>query len=172
VDVHVPGFRKFVDMQAIQGGRDRNNFIVLRFSDVYLMLAEAIKGANNGPTAEAYEYINKVRRRAYNVDINTPNATIDLAGLSTEAFEEALYRERRKEFVVEGHGWFDGKRMFTTFKKVVVQSAASGGALGLNNRPKAVIDPARIAHPKYYLLPLGFNLLERNRLLVQNPGWE
>jgi starch-binding outer membrane protein, SusD/RagB family len=172
VDVHVPGFRKFVDMEAIQGNRDRNNYVILRFSDVYLMLAEAISGLNNGPTAQAYEYINKVRRRAYNVNIDTPNVSVDLAGLSADAFTEALYRERRKEFVIEGHGWFDGKRMFETFKRVVVESAASGGSLGFNNRPKAVIDAGRIADPRYFLMPLGLNLFERNSLLVQNPGWE
>ncbi len=172
VDVHAPGFRKFVDMEAPGGNRDRNNFVLLRFSDIYLMLAEAISGVNNGPTAEAYEFVNKVRRRAYNVDIDAPNATIDLAGLSPEAFAEALYRERRKEFVIEGHGWFDGKRMFETFKKVVVESASFGNPNELNNRPKAMIDPARIADPRYFLMPLGLNLFERNSLLEQNPGWE
>ncbi len=172
VDVHVPGFRKFVDMGAIQGNRDRNNYVILRFSDVYLMLAEAIAGLNNGPTPEAYEYINRIRRRAFGVDIFSPNPLVDLAGLTPEAFTEALYRERRKEFVIEGHGWFDGKRMFETFKRIIVASASSGGSLGLNNRPKAIIEASRIANPRYFLMPLGFNLFERNPLLTQNPGWE
>ncbi|PRY90683.1 RagB/SusD family nutrient uptake outer membrane protein [Mongoliibacter ruber] len=172
IDVHVPGFRKFVDMGAIQANRDRNNYVILRYSDVYLMMAEAISGQNNGPTPQAFEYLNRVRRRAYGVDIYSPNPDVDLSGLNPVEFTEALYRERRKEFVIEGHGWFDGKRMFDIFRKVIVESASSGGSLGLNNRPKTVIEASRIADPRYFLMPFGLNLFERNSLLTQNPGWE
>jgi hypothetical protein len=41
------------------------NFPVLRFSDVLLMYAEAENEINNGPTAEAINAVNLVRRRAY-----------------------------------------------------------------------------------------------------------
>jgi hypothetical protein len=70
-----------------------NNFIVFRYADVLLMLAEAL---GEGP--EAYELINQVRRRAGLPDIgpNTPGT-----------FEEKLLRERRVELAFENHRWFD-----------------------------------------------------------------
>lgn len=41
------------------------NFQILRYSDVLLMFAEADNQVNGGPTAEAYDAVNLVRRRAY-----------------------------------------------------------------------------------------------------------
>jgi hypothetical protein len=41
------------------------NFPILRYADVLLMYAEGVNIMNNGPTQEAYDAINQVRRRAY-----------------------------------------------------------------------------------------------------------
>ncbi|MDR3062108.1 MAG: RagB/SusD family nutrient uptake outer membrane protein, partial [Dysgonamonadaceae bacterium] len=67
------------------------NFPILRYSDVLLMLAEA-ENEINGPTALAYECINKVRERAK----ITP-----LSGLSKDEFREALKDERAMELCFE-----------------------------------------------------------------------
>lgn len=55
------------------------NFPVLRYSDVLLMLAEA-ENEVNGPSALAYEAINEVRRRGYGVlnDGNKPLKLLEL----------------------------------------------------------------------------------------------
>lgn len=97
--------RKFNDallpgVQATDAGQI--NFPLLRYSDVLLMYAEALNARDSGPSEEAYEAVNAVRDRA-NLD--------DLPlGLSQTAFEEAVLEERKKEFVGEGHRWFDLKR--------------------------------------------------------------
>lgn len=50
------------------------NFPVLRFSDVLLMFAEADNQVSNGPTPQAIEAVNKVRRRGYGKYLNGEGA--------------------------------------------------------------------------------------------------
>ena len=70
-----------------------NNFVVFRYADVLLMLAEAI-----GEGAEAYDLINQVRARAGlgAIDGNTPGT-----------FAEKLLQERKVELAFENHRWAD-----------------------------------------------------------------
>ena len=70
-----------------------NNWIVFRYADVLLMLAEAL-----GEGQEAYDLINEVRDRADldPIDESTPGS-----------FEEKLLRERRVELAFENHRWAD-----------------------------------------------------------------
>lgn len=80
---------------------------ILRYSDVLLMFAEADNEINNGPTAAAYNAINMVRRRGYGKPINTPDATVDLSGLSKSSFFQAVVRERSLELGGEGVRKYD-----------------------------------------------------------------
>jgi hypothetical protein len=61
------------------------------------MYAEALN-AQNGPTTEAYKYLNMVRDRA---------GLGDLSGLTKESFLDAVLEERKLEFAGEGQRWFD-----------------------------------------------------------------
>jgi hypothetical protein len=80
---------------------------IIRYSDVLLMFAEA-ENELNGPTAAAYDAVNKVRRRGYGKAINTANAEVDLpAGLSKSAFFNALVKERSLELGGEGVRKYD-----------------------------------------------------------------
>jgi len=87
------------------------NFIVFRYADVLLMLAEAI-----GESPEAYELINEVRDRAglEGLDENSPGT-----------FEGKLLQERQLELAFENHRWPDLRRfgleqeVFTTTEDVV-----------------------------------------------------
>jgi len=84
------------------------NWPMIRFSDVLLMYAEADNEINNGPTAAAYDAINKVRRRGYGKPINTVDASVDLpAGLTKATFFDALVKERALEFGGEGIRKYD-----------------------------------------------------------------
>ena len=73
-----------------------NNYRSIRYADVLLMAAEAL---NRGgiDDSEARNYLNEVRDRAGldDVDVSGNNLT------------EAIYEERRKELVGEGHRFFD-----------------------------------------------------------------
>lgn len=168
----VPGFRKFIDTDiAARGDAEEPNYVILRYSDVLLMLAEAINETNNGPTAEAYNYLNMVRRRAFGKPIDIPDATVDYANLDKAGFRLAVYTERRKEFVIEGHAWFDGKRFWDIFTQKVAESSI-GANPNISNRPKQVIDLNTIRQDKYKLMTFSITQLELNKALVQNPGWE
>lgn len=81
-----------------------NNWVVLRYADVLLMMAEALGEGN-----EAYALINEIRERAHlpSIDGNTPGT-----------FEEKLLHERHVEFAFENHRWSDLLR-FGVAKKVM-----------------------------------------------------
>lgn len=59
------------------------NVPLLRYSDVLLMHAEALNEVNNGPTAEAIEAVNKVRRRGWTTGIRTISVTNGGTGYTT-----------------------------------------------------------------------------------------
>jgi hypothetical protein len=76
-----------------------NNWVVLRYADVLLMMAEAI--GPTGTTANGntgWDLINEVRTRAGLPDVQQNN------------FYERLLRERRVELAFENHRWPDLKR--------------------------------------------------------------
>ena len=56
--------RKFLDIQMTGTGAEEPNYIILRYAEVLLMIAEASNEVNNGPSAEAYTAVNAIRTRA------------------------------------------------------------------------------------------------------------
>ncbi|MFW5877577.1 MAG: RagB/SusD family nutrient uptake outer membrane protein [bacterium] len=97
---------KYDDWEESENGEADDNYIILRLADIYLMYAEAENEINGGPTPEALEYLNKVRRRAYGYNIEEPSV-VDYGNLDYKEFLDAVYKERRLELAYEGHRWFD-----------------------------------------------------------------
>src|SRR5690606_19851871 len=150
-----PRFRKYWDPSTITNPTKSNqNVPVIRFAEILLIYAEALNEDNHAPTTEAYNAINQVIRRAYGKPINTPDPTVDLAGLDYNNFREAVYLERRKELMLEFQRWFDlirTRRMVTEAQKVGKVNASE----------------------KNYLLPIPQHDIDLNpALLPNNPGWE
>ena len=80
------------------------NWYVLRYSDVLLMYAEALNEWKGGPTQEAYDAVNAVRRRGFGFPVDVPNEASDLtASLSQDGFRKAIRKERAYELAFEGH---------------------------------------------------------------------
>ena len=79
---------------------------ILRYADVLLMLAEA-ENELNGPTAAAYEAVNKVRRRGFGLSIDAVSAKDLVTGLSKATFFDALVNERSFELGGEGIRKYD-----------------------------------------------------------------
>jgi hypothetical protein len=148
-NAYTPYFNKFVDYSLsplttqTQSGI---NYPVLRYADVLLTYAEVLNEIN-GPTADAYKAINEVRNRAH-VD----NLT---AGLSQSAFRDSVFLERRKEFIQEGHRWFDLVRRGGTYLVDALHTLPAKAA----------------ASEKNNLYPIPLVELQQNPLLTQNPGY-
>ncbi|SFC91506.1 RagB/SusD family nutrient uptake outer membrane protein [Flavobacterium phragmitis] len=123
-----PIFKKYLDLTNLATPANVSiNFPVIRYADILLSLAEAIN-EQSGPTAETYELINQIRRRAFGKAITTPDATVDLVGLNQATFRAAIQEERKKEFVQEGQRWYDLVRwgtLVTEVKKVTAKNSVS-----------------------------------------------
>ncbi len=90
---------------------------ILRYADVLLIYAEAANMAEGSPSTEALEAVNKVRRRAMGLDVNTADAGVDLpVGMSQSDFDKAVLDERNWELAFEGNRWHDLVR-----RKMVVE---------------------------------------------------
>ncbi len=94
---------KYFDV-PYQNNDNNNNFPVIRYADVLLMYAEALN--QNGKTAQACEYLNKVRRRGFGYQ-TTETTPVDINTTDKQTFFLAVEHERRVELAFEGHRWFD-----------------------------------------------------------------
>ncbi|WP_316839844.1 RagB/SusD family nutrient uptake outer membrane protein [Pedobacter gandavensis] len=101
---------KYGTTTAYNEGDADYNFVVLRYADALLMLAEAL-----GEGTEAYDLIYEVRFRAglNRIDSSTPGT-----------FAEKLLKERRVELAFENHRWPDLLR----FGKAAEVMSAQGKA--------------------------------------------
>ena len=79
----------------LQNNTDQN-WPLYRYSDVLLMLAEALN--EGGHSGDALPYLNKVRSRAGLGDITETDQT---------ALRDIIAHERRVELALENHRWFD-----------------------------------------------------------------
>jgi hypothetical protein len=118
VDPNFPSFGKYRCPAETGINFSFINPPVLRYPDVLLIFAEAEAQAKGGPTAAAYDAINQVRRRAYNLPIGVANVEIDLKNMSLNSFTDAVIEERGYEFVLEGHRIYDLLRTGTFISKL------------------------------------------------------
>jgi len=171
--------RKFLDILMPSTGAEEPNFTILRYADVLLMLSEAIN-ENAGPTAEAQGYINLVRVRA-GIG-NLPSSAV----ASAAAFKDAIFQERRWEFVVEAQGHFDSVRNWNWAKARIelnlvlgrTTATTANPAVGGNRYPRPNPNSPCVGTPgvctltdKYKLFPIPQRAIDVNKALTQNPGW-
>lgn len=98
----VAKYRKWPDNDDSHGfywGNYLYNFPLIRLAEMKLLYAEAANQANNGPTPEAYQQINDLRRRAGLADLPM--------GLSKDQFQVRVMNEESIEFIGEGKRHFD-----------------------------------------------------------------
>ncbi|GAB3263239.1 RagB/SusD family nutrient uptake outer membrane protein [Larkinella harenae] len=161
--VVIPYVVKFNHAHTI-AGRTNDNWPVLRYADVLLMLAESINEAS-GPTTEALDYLNQIRKRA---------GLKELAGLTKDTFRTAVLKERRLELAFENHRWFDLKRTMTPAQWVAFMNAH-----GAREKAKPTVDRGGVAFnaldyiftENEYFLPIPAPQILINAKLTQNPGY-
>lgn len=128
------------------------NFPLMRFSELVLIYAEA--ATHDNEATNGLLWINKLRRRAYNVDIETANPAVDRP-LTTDVNTIIGYvlQERLWEFGGEGIVWSDLTRT-GGYKK----SEYSGNSNVLSD--------------KYRYLPIPYaEVVSSQNVVEQNPEW-
>lgn len=136
------------------------DYVIYRLAEVYAMLAEIAnyEGDNAGVVAN----INELRKRAYGANWN--ETTFGYKAGSFTQNEYAILLEKDREFLQEGHRWFDLIRMTETKggKKLVHCADANPSAA-------APILPEADAYK--ILWPLDQTLLGSDPELKQTPGY-
>ena len=135
---------KYLDPTATANGDGGNNFPVIRYPDVLLMYAEALneQSANN---VEAYNSINKIRKRAGLADLTSD--------LTQSQFKDSVLLERRLELAFEGHRRYD---LIRTKRLVSAMKAQN---------------PAIVVQDYHYLFPIPQVERVANPKLEQNTGY-
>jgi hypothetical protein len=147
---------------------------LLRLADLYLLHAEALNEVN-GPTAEAYEYLNKVRERAgiptvqdaWSNFSNRPDKYTTQPGL-----REIIHKERLIELANEGHRTWDLRRWkeaIAPFNEPIQGWTLTGASAEEYYRPRTL---SRLSFSgQDYLWPISEQVLISNQNIAQNPGW-
>lgn len=118
-------------------GDSPSDWVVLRYADVLLMLAEIENELGN--STDAVSYLNEIRNRA---NLGDYSGSTDKASLFAE-----IDLQRRLELVWEGHRWFD-----------LLRQGRAQSVLGITNTNKLLLplpasqiaaDPALVQNPGY-----------------------
>jgi hypothetical protein len=132
-----------------------NNHPIIRYSDIYLMRAEAL-GRMNVADPEAYQYLNMVRRRAYGQPIDQP-ASCDISPVaSVDEFVDIIVLERRLELAFEAHRWFDLVRTGKLKEAIMAQNP----------------DVGKLVEDKHYIFPIPQTEIDANPQLEQQDLWK
>jgi len=110
-------FKKYMNMDGLESQINYSspaNFYIVRLADIYLLYAGVIKDTD---PVLALEYINKVRRRAYNYPVDSPSP-VDYLTLNDKTkapaddhlHNDPLKYERWAELFAEGQWWWDVRR--------------------------------------------------------------
>lgn len=146
-----------------------NDWPVIRFADVLLMLAEA-----QGNVSSSLTLINQVRTRSGAAALTTSDVS------SIADFEKALSDERRLEFAFENQRFFDINRFNTTMttltaEQIMKDHFAYMYGLHYNDYPQPIpLEQLQgMATPQKMKLPIPQREIDNNTFIVipQNPGY-
>lgn len=159
-DWFITKFRDTSDAAGISG-YGGNDWILIRFADVMLLLAEA--KMNLGKNAEAIALLDEVRSRA-----GLPSYAVSKANPAYSAkyptLKDAILHERRVELAFENQRWFDLIRNYNAQELVQYfskKSQADYGNAKLSNLS---------TKDRYYPIPFDEVKLDPTKM-YQNPGY-
>lgn len=159
----------------LTGGSIACNYPLLRYADILLMQAEVETQLNGSPNTIAYNAINQVRRRAFKVSVNTPNATADVtAGLSKDQFMDVVKAERMRELCFEGIRFWDLRRwgnMYDVMQSLSQYASTTNGSTFALGGGSLVVSASAAFQQRNNLFPIPTREISLNPLLKQNVGW-
>lgn len=146
---------------ASTNGFGGNDWILMRYADVILMLAEV--NMHLGDEAAATGFLNQVRERA-----GMPTYEVAKQNAAYQAkyptLKLAILHERRVELAFENHRWFDLLRFFTTDELVTYMKAKDQANFGLAKLSNFGVKD------RYYPIPFDEYKLDPAKM-YQNPGY-
>mgnify|MGYP001170597221 FL=1 len=152
IELKFPYFKKLQNLDQTYSMRNGHpeNVVFIRLADIYLMAAES-ENELNGPT-NAYQYVNKVRERAFEPDK-------PWSGKSQASFRTSMYDERKWELCAEQHRRVDLIRW-----GILEQTVKNTTYRKWNNGPANI-------QPKHVKYPIPLNEILRNpKLLESDPS--
>jgi hypothetical protein len=142
---------KYSDVENPSVSRSDAHLPMMRYAEIFLIVAEADNEINGSPTTQAYTNVNIIRTRA--------KAQLAPANLTKEEFRSYVLAERAREFVMEGVRRFDLMR-WGIYLQV------------MNKIGVAQNNISKVRNTKNLLLPIPQSELNSNTLLTtNNPGW-
>ncbi|RVU00981.1 RagB/SusD family nutrient uptake outer membrane protein [Mucilaginibacter limnophilus] len=156
--------------QTVYSAHPRN-FVMFRLAEVYLNYAEA-ENEFSGPTPNVYNALYAIRKRA---GISPGSGDYGIpAGLSKDAMREIIRNERRVELAFEEHRYWDIRRWKIAADLAknplhglrITRSEVVGS---INGTKVEVLKP--FFETKMYLYPISQAERDKNKNLIQNPGW-
>jgi hypothetical protein len=142
---------KYSDVADPTVSRSDAHFPMIRYTEMYLIVAEADNEINNGPSPQAYTNLNTIRTRA-----KTQTAP---ANLTRDEFRSFVLAERAREFV------FEGVRRYDLMRWGIYLQVMNKIGIGQNNITK-------VRNTRNLLLPIPQSEINSNILIpANNPGW-
>jgi len=195
-----PLLAKYQDPNGRDHRNNGNDFFVIRFSEMYFILVEALNELHGGPTynykgQQLFWWFNRVRARAQQADGTSRNRPFlinnaNSPGMTQDEFRMRIFHERGLELLGEGQRWFDLVRMRhpsnptkTMFEYQLLEELRKSDypkEFPTYSRPNnaysnsfAVYEPAlNVSVPKHLLFPIPIEEMVRNpNFGEQNPGW-
>jgi hypothetical protein len=153
--------KKFIDPTIdAQFNKQVQPWRYIRYTEIVLNYAEACLGL--GQEAEAKTYINMIRRRAGMPDVTE----------SGQALIDRYRHERQIELAFEDHRYFDVRRWMIAdqaYKDCMGVSILYKQAAPTVPEYSVIVAQQRAWLPRFYLLPIKSDEMNRNNKLVQNP---
>jgi len=149
-----------------QGRSVARPLVLFRLGEIYLNYAEALNEAQPGHP-DILTYVNAIRERA-----GIPGLP---AGLTQEEMRTRIRQERRIELAFEYHRYFDTRRwniaLQTDGGPFYGMNVDAGNSVQDLSFYKRTVFETRVFAQQHYFFPIPQFDIDRNKKLVQNPGW-
>lgn len=143
-------------------GFSPRRFVLFRLSELYLNYAEALNESLSVPSSDVYNAVDAIRTRAGQPNLPT--------GLSKEEMRDRIRQERRVEFALENHRFYDIMRW------KIAENVINGDVHGMH------LENGTFTYPKWservfdsskhYFFPIPQDEIDKNKgTLEQNPNW-
>lgn len=164
------------------GGHREYPWPIIRLGELYLNYAEAC--VESGDLDEAKKYLNKIRQRAGIPTVEAAWGSIGV-NLTRDKLREIVRQERMIELYMEHHNFWDMRRwllaedvfdaipeganvMADNIEDFGSKTKLDGSVVTGGNAPNIL---RSFTSPRNYLMPIPYSEVQKNKNLVQNPGY-